>query len=63
MSGGERVRVRLFLYFNIVATLQVNVETRWSAEQLLTHPFLKKACEPRRIIPLIKAAKEQLDKL
>ena len=43
--------------------LEVNVESRWSAEQLLTHPFLKKACEPRRIIPLIKAAKEQLDKL
>jgi len=43
--------------------LEVNVESRWSAEQLLTHDFLKKACEPRRIIPLIKAAKEQLDKL
>lgn len=40
--------------------LEVNVETRWSAEQLLTHPFLKKSCESRRIIPLIKAAKEQL---
>jgi len=43
--------------------LEVNVESRWSAEQLLTHPFLKKSCESRKIIPLIKAAKEQLDKL
>jgi len=42
--------------------LEVNVEKRWSAEQLLTHPFLKKSCEPRKIIPLIKAAKEILDK-
>jgi len=43
--------------------LEVDVESRWTAEQLLTHPFLEKAAEPRKIIPLIKAAKEQLDKL
>merc|ERR1719450_477141 len=42
--------------------LEVDVEKRWSAEQLLTHTFLKKSCESRKIIPLIKAAKEQLDK-
>ena len=43
-------------------SLQVNVEKRWSAEQLLTHPFLKKSCEARKIVPLIKAAKEILEK-
>ena len=43
-------------------TAQVDVDKRWSAEQLLVHPFLRKAAESRKIIPLIKAAKEQLDK-
>jgi len=42
--------------------LEVDVEKRWSAEQLLDHAFLQKASEPRKIIPLIKAAKEQLEK-
>lgn len=42
--------------------LEVDVDKRWSAEQLLVHPFLRKAAESRKIIPLIKAAKEQLDK-
>ena len=41
---------------------QVDVDKRWSAEQLMVHPFLRKAAESRKIIPLIKAAKEQLDK-
>jgi p21-activated kinase 1 len=43
--------------------LEVEVEKRWTAEQLRSHQFLAKACEPRKIIPLIKAAKQQLDKL
>jgi p21-activated kinase 1 len=42
--------------------LEVDVEKRWSAEQLMTHPFLRKSAEIRKIVPLIKAAKEQLDK-
>eukprot|EP00091_Calanus_sinicus_P009402 TRINITY_DN2200_c0_g1_i1.p1 TRINITY_DN2200_c0_g1~~TRINITY_DN2200_c0_g1_i1.p1 ORF type:complete len:183 (-),score=65.67 TRINITY_DN2200_c0_g1_i1:575-1123(-) len=42
--------------------LEVDVDKRWSAEQLMVHPFLRKAAESRKIIPLIKAAKEQLDK-
>lgn len=42
--------------------LEVDVEKRWSAEQLLSHPFLKKAAEPHKIIPLIRAAKEQIEK-
>jgi len=43
--------------------LEVDVDRRWTAEQLLSHPFLGKAAESRKIVPLIKAAKEQLDKL
>jgi len=43
--------------------LEVDVDTRWTAEQLRSHPFLDKACEPRKIVPLIKAAKQQLEKL
>jgi len=42
--------------------LEVEVSARWSAAELLDHEFLKKACEPRKIVPLIKAAKEQLEK-
>jgi len=43
--------------------LEVDVDKRWTAEQLLDHDFLKKASAPKKIVPLIKAAKEQLDKL
>ena len=43
--------------------IQVDVDKRWTAEQLLSHEFLQKASEPRKIVPLIKAAKEQLEKL
>jgi len=42
--------------------LEVDVEARWSAEQLLTHPFLLKSADNHKIVPLIKAAKEQLEK-
>ena len=41
---------------------QVDVDERWSAEQLLSHDFLKIAAENRKIVPLINAAKAQLDK-
>jgi len=47
---------------NIAICFKVDVEKRWSAEQLLDHSFLQKASESRKIIPLIKAAKEQLEK-
>lgn len=42
--------------------LEVDVDKRWSAEQLLTHQFLLKAADRHRIIPLIRAAQEQLAK-
>merc|ERR1712130_892245 len=42
--------------------LEVDVDERWSAEQLLSHDFLKIAAENRKIVPLINAAKAQLDK-
>jgi len=42
--------------------LEVDVDERWSAEQLLSHDFLKMAAESRKIVPLINAAKQQLDK-
>ena len=53
---------RKFLLHSI-ASQKVDVDKRWTAEQLLAHKFLEKAAESRRIVPLIKAAKEQLDKL
>jgi len=42
--------------------LEVNVEERWSAEQLSEHGFLATAAPQHKIVPLIKAAKEQLEK-
>ena len=53
---------RKFLLYSI-ASQKVDVDKRWTAEQLLSHKFIEKAAESRRIVPLIKAAKEQLDKL
>ena len=47
---------------NIMSSPQVDVDERWSAEQLLSHDFLKIAAENRKIVPLINAAKAQLDK-
>ena len=52
------INIKLMLFF-----FQVDVDKRWTAEQLLDHDFLKKASAPKKIVPLIKAAKEQLDKL
>ena len=47
---------------NKMSSPQVDVDERWSAEQLLSHDFLKMAAENRKIVPLINAAKAQLDK-
>ena len=47
---------------SISCAFQVDVDERWSAEQLLSHDFLKMAAESRKIVPLINAAKQQLDK-
>lgn len=42
--------------------LQVEVEQRASAEELLSHEFFGKALELRTLGPLIKAAKRELGK-
>lgn len=42
--------------------LQVHVDARFSAAQLLEHPFLKKAVATRSLIPLIKEARRVLHK-
>jgi len=42
--------------------LQVDVDKRASAEELLTHPFFNSAMELRTLGPLIKAAKRELGK-
>ena len=38
--------------------LQVNVDARWTAEQLLAHPFLKTAAPNKQILPLIETTKK-----
>ena len=53
----------MYRKFLLHSFLKVDVDKRWTAEQLLAHKFLEKAAESRKIVPLIKAAKEQLDKL
>jgi len=40
--------------------LEVDVDKRASADELLSHRFLKKARRPSAIIPLIKATKDVL---
>jgi len=42
--------------------LEVDVDKRWSAEQLLTHPFLSTTVDCVKLVPLIKAAKSVLNK-
>lgn len=42
--------------------LQVNVDSRFSADQLLKHPFMAKATTLRSLIPLIKEAQRILQK-
>merc|ERR1712130_913098 len=38
--------------------LEVNVDARWTAEQLLAHPFLKTAAPNKQILPLIETTKK-----
>jgi p21-activated kinase 1 len=42
--------------------LQVNVDTRASAEALLSHPFLRKCAPLKTLIPLIREAQRILRK-
>jgi len=42
--------------------LEVDVEKRWSAEELLSHPFLATTVDCAKLVPLIKAAKNVLNK-
>ena len=42
--------------------LQTKPEDRQSAEQLLSHPFLKKQTDLKSLGPLIRAAKKRLNK-
>jgi len=39
--------------------LEVDVDARWTAEQLLSHPFLKTAAPNKEILPLIETTKKQ----
>jgi len=39
--------------------LEVDVDARWRAEQLLSHPFLKTAAPNKEILPLIETTKKQ----
>lgn len=43
--------------------LEVDVEERATAQELLAHPFLKKAASLTTIVPLIRAAKKVLNKV
>ena len=49
-------------HFFLPSFLQVEVELRASAEDLLTHPFLEKAHDLKTLAPLIRAAKRELGK-
>ena len=40
----------------------MSVEDRWSAELLLGHPFLKTTVDCAKLVPLIVAAKKELNK-
>jgi len=43
-------------FFN--SCLEKDPESRPDANELLGHPFLKKACQPQELLPIIKAARE-----
>lgn len=42
--------------------LEVDAEERWTAEQLLKHPFLEVTVDPMKLVPCIEAAKAVLEK-
>ena len=46
----------------VAKCLDKESETRPTSEELLKHPFLKKACSPRDFVSTIKAAKEYKQK-
>ena len=43
----------------MITIAQVDVDARWTAEQLLSHPFLKTAAPNKEILPLIETTKKQ----
>jgi hypothetical protein len=42
--------------------LKVDVENRWTAEQLLNHQFLEETVDPVKLVPCIEAARAVLEK-
>ena len=50
------------MFFLIYRCLEIDVEARWTAEQLLKHEFLNKAESLSTIVPLIKTVKKLLNK-
>jgi len=42
--------------------LEVDVENRWTAEQLLNHQFLEETVDPVKLVPCIEAARAVLEK-
>jgi len=42
--------------------LEVDVENRWTAEQLLNHQFLEETVDPLKLVPCIEAARAVLEK-
>ena len=51
-----------WLLFDRSIILQVNVDARWTAEQLKDHPFLQMSAPKSEIPPLIQKTKEQKGK-
>ena len=48
----------IMIMIMIMIMTQVNVDARWTAEQLLAHPFLKTAAPNKQILPLIETTKK-----
>ena len=59
-ANWEKVQNFFFFFFLDPSLIwQVEAEQRWSAEELLNHPFLRMAEEKAEIIPYIEKTKEQ----
>lgn len=52
----------IFVPFSLFSCLEVDMDKRASALELLKHPFLDKADNLKTLVPLIKAAKKVLKK-